>query len=535
MNKQAFKGTGRIARLYFRENRFKIFIWLVSLAGISWAVAAIYPSIFSTQEDLTALAVTMGNPAMEALLGPAYSIENFNVGTAFASEMLLFTAVAVGVMNILLMISNTRTDEEEGRLEIIRSLPVGRLANLTASILMILGINLVLFLALGFGIYFIGPEAMTWGASFLYAAVQAVTGLFFAGVALITAQLAETSRGANGLALGFLILSYIVRAIGDVTSNTLSLFSPLGWTVRTEVFLGNEWWPVLALSAGFLLLTGVSFILNYRRDIFSGLLPTVKGKVHASRFLKTMPGFVWRLEKNTIITWALGLFLLSAAFGAILGDFETYFSDMEIIQEFLPDTGTTSSMVEQFTALIIAIMSLITGVPVISILFKVKKEEKLGRMEHLYSRPVSRNKVLGSYYLVAFLTTIVIQGLIGLGLYVTADQVLAESLSFSTMMQAAFVYIPALWIFLGLATLIVGILPKGTMVVWLYVLFVFVVLYLGDIFEFPEWVNNLSAFNHIPQLPDATMDWPPMLTLSGLSILLSAVGFISYNRRDISE
>jgi len=535
MNRQLFKGTGRLTRLLFRQNRVKILIWLVSLVGISWAVAGVYPSIYSTQEDLLGLAITMENPAMVAMLGPAYGVDNFNVGAAFASEMLLFTAVGVGIMNILLITSSTRADEEEGRLEMIRSLPVGRLASLTASILMILVVNFILFFALGFGIYFIGPEVMTWEASFLYGAIQATTGLFFAGVALITAQLAETSRGSNGLAIGFLVLSYIVRAVGDVSSDTLSMFSPLGWTGRTDVFVSNDWWPVFALSGGFILLTGIAFLLNYRRDIFSGMLPTFKGKVHASSFLKTMPGLVWRLERNTVITWALGLFLLSAAFGAILGDFETYFSDMEIIQEFLPATGTASSMLEQFIALIIGIMSLITGIPVVSILFKIKKEESLGRMEHLYSRPVSRNKVLGSYYLLAFLTILVIQSLIGIGFYLTAEQVMAESLAFSTIMEAALVYIPALWLFLGLATLFVGALPKGTLLVWLYVFFVFVVLYLGGIFEFPEWVNNLSAFNHIPALPDATMNWPPLLTLSGLSLLLSAIGFACYNRRDISE
>ncbi len=46
-----------------------------------------------------------------------------------AHQMLLLTAMAVGIMSILLVTRHTRADEEDGRIEMIRSLPAGRLAN----------------------------------------------------------------------------------------------------------------------------------------------------------------------------------------------------------------------------------------------------------------------------------------------------------------------------------------------------------------------------------------------------------------------
>jgi len=529
MNGSLFKETGRIMRLLFRQARLKIILWLVGVLGVSLAVAFIYPNIYQSAEDLAGFGATMQNPAMIAMLGPAYeSLEAYNVGVAYATEMLVFTAIAVAIMNILLVSSSTRVDEEEGRLEIVRSLPVGRLSYTTASMLTILVVNAVLVLVHGFGLSAVGYDPFTWEAAFLYSLNLGFTGLFFAGVTVVSAQLAETSRGTKGIAFGVLIISYLVRAVGDALNETVSLFSPLGWTVRTEVFVNNIWWPIIALAVGSVVLIAIGFILNSRRDISQGLLPQTPGKTRASKLLKTMPGLVWRLEKTKIISWIIGIFLLAAAFGAILGDLETYFSDMEVLQAFLPNQDS-ASMTEQFIVLIFGIMSLFTGVPAVTMMISLKKEETDERLDNIYSRVVSRTRAMFSYYIIGLIFIVVIQVLMGAGIYATASQVMDEPLAFETFMEAALVYIPALWFMLGLATLLVGLIPKATGLIWLYLAFTFVVMYLGDVFEFPEWINNLSVFYHTPE----TFERAPLLIISGLAVIISIVGFIGYNKRDI--
>lgn len=529
MNASLFKETGRIIRLLFRQDRLKIILWLVGIVGVSLAVAFIYPDIYQTTEDLAGFGATMQNPAMISMLGPAYdSLASYNVGTAYATEMLIFTSIAVAIMNILLVSSSTRVDEEEGRLEIVRSLPVGRLSYTSASMLMILVINAVLVLVHSFGLAAVGHEPFTWEAAFLYSLNLGLTGLFFAGITVVSAQLAETSRSTRGIAFGVLIVAYLVRAIGDVLNETVSLFSPLGWTVRTEVFVNNVWWPIFVLAIGSAVLIATGFILNSRRDISQGLLPQTAGKRRASSFLKTMPGLVWRLEKTKIISWIIGIFLLAAAFGAILGDLETYFSDMEVLQAFLPDQDS-ASMTEQFLVLLFGIMSLFTGIPAITMMTSLKKEEKDERLDNIYSRVVSRTKVMFSYYLIGLIVIVVIQALMGLGIYATASQVMDEPLAFETFMEAALVYIPSLWLMLGLVTLLIGLVPKAAGLIWLYLSFTFVVMYLGDVFEFPEWLNNLSVFHHTPE----TFEWAPLLIISGLAVIVTIIGFIAYNKRDI--
>ena len=78
------------------------------------------------------------------------------IGSLFAHEMLLFTAIAVAIMNILLVGRSTRADEEDGRVELIRSLPVGRLAYLNGAMIVVVLTNVLLAVLIGAGISVLG-------------------------------------------------------------------------------------------------------------------------------------------------------------------------------------------------------------------------------------------------------------------------------------------------------------------------------------------------------------------------------------------
>src|SRR5690625_5778302 len=130
------------------------------------------------------------------------------------------------------------------------------------------------------------------------------------------------------------MIAYLVRAIGDVSNETLSWISPLGWTVNTGVFVENNWWPVILLCTFALLLWRLAFYLHSLRDIGAGFIAPRKGKAYASKFLQTPLGFnVW-MQKTNIIAWASGLIGLSGCIGAIFVDFEVYFSGSEIVEDY---------------------------------------------------------------------------------------------------------------------------------------------------------------------------------------------------------
>ena len=529
---QSFKGTGALTKLILRQNRLKILIWLLCLVGITLGTAATYPEVYQTEEDVMAFALTMDNPAMEAMIGPGYELEQYNTATIFANEMLLFTIIAVAVMNILLIGRSTRADEEEGQMELVRSLPVGRLSYLTASFNLALIINTLLFIFVGFGLYSMNLDGMNLESTLLYGAILANAGFVFASFTALFAQLAETSRGTTGITFGVLIAAYLIRAFGDTSVEGLSYISPLGWLVRTDVFVENHWWPVILSVFLFVLLTVITFYLNNIRDMGAGFIPERKGRANASSTLLSPLGLAFRLEKITIYSWGIILFLLSAAFGAILGELETYFADMEILQVYLQSMpGTT--MADQFVSLIIAIMSLISVIPVITIALKIKSEERQNRTELVYSRPVSRINYYGGYILLALFSSILFQLLIAFGLWFAGQSVMENALAIDSTFFSALVYLPAMWFVMGITVFFVGIKPKLTGIVWLYFAFCLIVVYLGDLLKLPDWMNNISVYNHIPFIPGEEVNWLTMGTLFGLALLVNVFGLIAYRNRDI--
>lgn len=532
MKNKYFKGTPRLLALLLRQNLLKIILWLIGIISVSLAVAFVYSSIYSSPIDIMRFGLTMQNPAMRALIGANYKVGDFNIGVIYASEMLLFTSIAVAIMNILIMKTSTRQDEEEGRLEIIQSLPVGKLSYLIASLILSFLVNLVLIVILTTALTVFGTAVFTFESSLLYSTILGVTGFVFAAFTAVAAQLTDTAHGTSVLAFGFLLLSYIIRMIGDVQNQMLSLLSPLGWTLQTEVFANDNWVPIFVLTGSSLILVLLAFYLRSRRDMFSGLLPARSGKSKASPFLKTTPGLVWTLEKGKLISWFLLLFLLSAAFGAILGEMESYFSEMEIIQLFLANQAG-GTITEQFINLLIRILTIFSLIPGVMILQSLKKEEAVGRAEHFYSRAVTRNKMLFTYFTFALLTVILMQVAIATGLYSTAVTVLEEPIALTTFIQSALAFLPTIFLAIGLATLLVGALPRFTLAAWLYIVFMFIVLYLGDLLEFPSWIQELSALSHIPAYPHENLQWPVMIVLTAIGLVFTLIGFVGYNKRDI--
>lgn len=528
MNSDSRRGVWSIVSLQLRQHRLKFILWLVGIIGMVVGVSAIYDTIYTTQEDLMAMALTMENPAMTAMFGPGHDASDYTVAVAFGSEMLIFTAIFVVVMNTMLASAMTRLDEDEGRLELIQALPVGRSAYPLAAMVILFIVNALIAGLSGFGMHFAGDASFDLSGSLLFGTVLGSVGLFFAGVTLVAAQLSDTNRGARGLAFAVLIVSYILRAIGDVSSEALSYLSPLGWVVRASVFVDSHWWPVAFLLVGTVVLMAIGFWLNARRDLFSGILPARPGRSQASGFLKTLPGFVWSQEKTMLISWAIGIFLMAAVFGAVLGELEAYFSDMEILQAFLGgiDAG---SLTEEFIILLFGIMALFVAVPGISLIHSLKSMEVKGSIEQILSRAVSRRSLVLTYFVIALVVVVLLQLLLALGVYSAGSQVMTEPLLLADFIEMALVYVPSLWFMIALAVLFVGWLPKVSSVIWLYLGFAFMITYLGGLLDFPEWVNQLSVFYHAP----TEVEWPVLLGITGLALVMSVAGFVGYNRRDI--
>lgn len=534
MYEKYFSKTSLILFLLLKQLRWKIFIWLSSIVGINIAVAAFYPTVYSDEASRMAAAMTMENPAMVAMLGPGYETNDYisSSGPFFVNEMLIFTAIAVAIMNILIVSQSTRGDEDEGRVEMIQALAVGRVAYTNSVMLIVVGTNILLALLAGIGIGVLQIEGMDIAGSLLYGAILAATGLIFGGLAAVVSQLVDSSRQGTMISLMILLFAYIVRAIGDVNSELLSLLSPLGWTVRTNVYVSNDWRPVIVLFLAALAFGFIAFYLHAKRDLGAGIFQARKGKARANTFLLSMMGFNIWLQKTSIIAWVVAIFILSLSLGYVLGDMETYWKEIEIIEQFIA-TDLGDEATEQFIALIIAIMSLISVIPVVLTVLRLKGEEMRHFTENIYSRAVSRTQMLANYLLLAIIVSLFMQLSLTFGLWLGSTAVLEEPLSMMTTLKAIVVYLPAIWLIAGLAIALLGIAPKFTSAIWLYFSYCFFVIYLGNLLDMPNWLRGFSVFEHVTQIPIEEVNYLSLTFTFILFIFFSIIGFIGYTKRDL--
>ncbi|WP_053362294.1 ABC transporter permease [Bacillus sp. FJAT-27251] len=527
-----FTGTWRLLALIVRRDRIRIPIWLFALTLMTIVTAPSFEGLYKTQQERQIMAETMKNPAMTAMVGRGYGLDHYTTGAMMAHQMLLFTAIAVAIMSILLVARHTRADEEAGMIEMIRSLPAGRLSNLSSTLVVMIAVNLVLAAATGLGLAALRIGSMDMEGSLLYGAALAAAGIFFTAVTALFAQLSENSRGTIGLSFAVLGISYLLRAIGDVSSGTLSWFSPLGWVLGAEVYVNNYWWPVVLTIAAALAIMALALYLNSIRDVGSGFLPSKRGRSHASAFLQGPIGLGLRLQRTAIVSWAIGVLLLGISYGSVLGDLEEFIGGNEMLAEMVsPAEGDT--LTEQFMTMLMSVISMICTIPPLMMALKLRSEEKKNRTEHLLVRAVSRTRLMGSYLAIALGVGISMQVLAVFGLWAAGSAVMEEAISFTTMLEAALAYLPAMWVMTGVALLLIGILPQMTSLTWLYLGYSFIVVYMGELLQFPEWMGKLSPFGHIPQLPVEEFDTAKVFLLVLLAAGLMLAGFIGYNKRDL--
>lgn len=531
--KRYFSGTLKQIRFILKRERINGVIWIVALAGITAAIAAAYSGLFPTREDLLSMAGMLDNPAMTAMLGPVYGLENLTVGGLFSASMLLFTVLAAALMNIFLVIRHTRGDEEKGRTEIIRSLPAGRLSNLAAAMTAAVIINLGLALITGFALAVLRIESITFGGSMLYGFCLGACGLFFASVTAVFAQISQSSRGATGLSAGALGLLYLLRAAGDTGNGTLSMVSPLGIALRAECFVKNIWWPPVAVLAAGAVFAAAAFYLNSVRDLDRGLLPQRQGRKEASALLRSPAGLAFRLLRNTAIAWAVSLFAVGIAYGSVMGDMESFISGNEFFKNVLiPPEGHTQT--EMFITMIISMMAVASAIPAAGGVLKLAGEEKQRRSENILSKAASRQRVMAGYTVIAFAESLIMPFVAVLGLWAASAAVMDAPIAFGSLFSAVMVYLPAVWATVGIAAFLTGIIPdKASAVTYGYLGFSFALIYLGRILSFPAWTKYFSPFGYILQLPMDTFNILSFLLLTAAAGLFAFTGFLLYRRRDL--
>lgn len=526
-----FAGTGTLVRFMLRRDRVRIPVWLAALTLGTVATANSLATLYSTPAEQAAVANSMSSPAALAMTGPRHYLTDYNVGAMTAHQMLGIVGILVGLMSVLLLTRHTRAEEETGRAELVRAGIVGRHAHLAAALSVVVGANLALAVLITLGMGSLGIGGVTWAPSLLYGLAHAAIGIVFAGVAAVTGQIFEHSRAASGAAFAVVGLAYVLRAAGDVGSGVASWFSPIGWAQRTYAYVDNRWWPLLFALAAATVLVAVAARLSARRDVGSALRPTRGGAEAASAVLLRPLGLALRLHRGMLLGFAVGLFLLGAAYGSILDQVADMLATIEGAEQMLAGLG--GSLTEAFVSRIIMVTAIISAIYPVVAVSKMRGEETAGRAEPLLATALPRHRWLAGHATVALVGGPVVLLCAALGIGLPGAAVLGDPSLLPRVLGAALAYVPALWVTTTVAIALFGWLPRATPLAWIVVLYAFVVGYLGQLLQLPDWMSNLSPFGHVPAVPVADASATPLVLLTVVAAALLALGAAGLRHRDL--
>ncbi|WP_182354564.1 ABC transporter permease [Flaviflexus huanghaiensis] len=526
-------GLGFIFRLYLRLDRARILTWAASFFVIIYLSVVALDESYPTQAALDARASLMTNPAVIMMTGPASALDNYTFGAMLANELSLWTFLPAAIMSILLAVRHTRQDEESGRTEILRSLSIGRHAPLIAAFLTTATASLAVGASVAVALSAAGQEGAD---SLAFGGATAVTGLVFGAIALNTAQLTEHSRTATGMALGTLGLAAVVRGIGDVIEpqgSWVSWLSPIAWAQQMKLFVDLRWWP-LSLSITFiaLLLVG-AVVLNERRDLGAGVFHSRPGPGQARAPLLNPFGLAGRMQFGPFAAWTIGLSLFAVAFGSLATELDTFLDDNPQFSEWIPVTSDDLTL--SFAAVILRYLALGPLILFITTVLQLVSEERHGRVDALIVTGASRPALLGAWSAVAATWTVVMILILGsasgLGLAVASG----DTAWIVRMFWASAAFIPAIVVSGAVAILIYGIGPQFSPLAWIFMTFVSIETFLGDLLKLPQWLRNLSPVNQTPLVPFDDAHAPPLLMMVGLAVTLTAIGTISFRRRNLTN
>jgi ABC-2 type transport system permease protein len=530
-------GVGTLLRQHLRRDRWMIMWWCIGGTLLYWSQAISVAGLYATQAEFDKAARAMDdNAAFIAMAGPARALDT--VGGQVAWQATAFGAVVVGLMSMFLIGRHSRAEEESGRDELVRSTAIGRRAPLTSALAVALVANLALGLLVSLSLISFRPGDATLDELPLPVVDSIGIGLgltacgwVFSGTALVAAQLTQSTRAMYGIAGSVIGSAYGLRAIGDVGNPALSWLSPIGWYQAMHAFSGLRWWPALIMLAAAAAAVAGAYGLFGRRDVGAGLLAARPGAAEAGPGLRSGLGLAWRIQRGALYGWAAGLFLTGLSYGSIGDSVEDLVGDSDFAEAF--GAGVTDNLVDGFYATAIVQLALIASGFAISSTLRPRAEEEAGHSEVLLATGLSRRAWLGAHVLVTVGGTTLVLALGGLGLGVGYAATTGDGDAVLRYAWPVLPYLAPVLVLSAVARLLYGLVPRWLVLAWLPLVLAVVVLLFGDVLQLPQWLQDVSPFEHLALVPAEDFDPLPVALVALLAALVSLAGQMAFRRRDI--
>lgn len=524
-------GTATMVRFALRRDRVRLPVWVLAHGLLVLYIGAALPQIAPQEQDLGELTVLLSQPVGRMFTGPAFGMQDPSYETFFAAGYMPYLFILAALMNIFLIIRHTRTEEQSGRAELIRAAVTGRHTALTAALVVACVANtaaaalvVVLTLAVGYA---------TTG-SVLVGIAAGLTGMAFAGVAAVTAQLSEFSRPAAGVAGAVLAAAFVLRALGDMAEiggSALSWASPLGWAAQTAPYVHDRWAPLLLLAGLAAMTAALAYVLQDRRDFGAGLVRPRPGAARAHPALGHPWGLAARLQRGGLLGWGTGIVLLGVVDGAFT---QAMIDAGEGMPEQLRAVFGSDALVEGYTAFLGSFMVLFVCGYAVFGMQTLRSEEDSGRTDAVLATPVSRLSYVGAHVASIAMGALLIVVLTGLGTGAAAAVVTGDGSLVGEVLAAHLAVLPGALAVLGLCTLLYGGWPRAMALLgWTAVAVMGVFELFGDLLDLPETLLALHPLHHLASVPVEDFAAVPYVLVAGAAALLALLGLMALRRRQL--
>ncbi|MEV6349211.1 multidrug ABC transporter permease [Actinoplanes sp. NPDC051851] len=517
---QTLTGARPLLHAALKQDARNIGPWVALISALSASSVLAYAWVFPGVPERWELSATLGaNPALSLIFGPARDLmtaDGFNAWRAGA-----LGAFFAALMAIFIVIRNSRADEDSGQAELLASGVMGRQTRLAVAMMMAvlasiaLGVvSWLLTVACGGG----------WANSLALSVTFTASGLMFAGVGGIAAQIGSDARAANSIAVGTLGVAFLVRGYLDASESTAwtRWLTPLGWLEEVRPASGNNAGPLLLAVGLAVVLAAVALALHARRDFGLGMIAPRRGPARGG-LVTSAWGLAFRINRASLISWLIAF----AALGLVFGNLATSVGDV-----FASNPATSALIaagadpVFGFLVTILQLVGIIAAVFGVQIVMRVYAEEIDFRVEPLLAGSLSRAKYLASNAIFAFVAP-------ALGLLTAGTVIGLIAAAPGDVIRQALATIPAVWTIIALALAAVGARPEIRLIGWLGVVLTFALTLLGPLFKLWDWILGISPLWHVPTVTAAGVDWSGLAWVGAVTVLFTVVGFAGFRRRDV--
>ncbi|MGL5927651.1 MAG: ABC transporter permease [Dermatophilaceae bacterium] len=524
----ALAGTGTVVRLVLRRDRWRLPLWVGGLTALTAASAASVRDLYATPHQVASYASTVGSSAVSRLFnGTPVALDTLGGITSY--EVTATAGVVVALLVTFLVVRHTRAEEETGRAELLRSLPLGRHAATASAVAVAAVASLVVGLL---DAVVLAALDLPVAGSLLHGAALAAVGVTFTATAALAAQVTSSARLALGLSGTAIGLAFAVRGLGALADSDLVWLSPFGWQQAVDAYGRDRAWPLLLLLGSAAVLGAGAVALSTRRDAGAGLLHPRPGPPRASRTLGTAVGFAVRMQRGTVLAWGAGLVALGATFGAVGREVLALVDDNPALGEILGATGS-AAVLDSFFAYTVSFLAVVTTALPVSLALRLRVEEESTRAESLLATALPRTRWVAGWLAVAAAAAVVVLALSGLVAGVSHALVSGETGRILPLLGAALAQAPGVLLVTSVAVLLLGWLPRWARWSWAVVALAVVQAYLGGLLRLPDAVAGLSPFWHLPTLPSESFAPWPAVVLSALAAVATTAGLFGWRHRDI--